>query len=188
MMSLFVFLVLLFGLLGVFLSQYLMQYREAYAIWIKEIVYPVEGSENDPDNVREMCSKMESYSREICGLTDIILVLVTSICFISIVVLYTIRINIPLLENPSPELNVLLAARVLTFFFFALVFVVLYYSKINILDASKSSAIDEKIYCVWEKYKCRSSKNSRFHDKEQPARLYEILAETKKDGTKKPKC
>lgn len=188
MMSLFVFLVLLFGLLGVFLSQYLMQYREAYAIWIKEIVYPVEYPENNPEKIREICSKMESYSREICGLTDIILVLVSSICFTFIVILYTIRINIPLLTTPSPELNVLLSARVLTFVFFILVFIVLYYSKINIIFTSKSSAIDEKIYCVWDKYKCHSSKNIRFHDKKQPARLYEILAEKENGGTKKPKC
>jgi len=39
MMSLFIFMVLLLGLLGGFASQYMMQYREAYNLWINHIVY-----------------------------------------------------------------------------------------------------------------------------------------------------
>lgn len=71
MMSLLVFLVLLFGLFGVMSGQYIMQYREAYALWINMIVYggKEEFSTCDKEK-RKLCSKLESYSREICELTD----------------------------------------------------------------------------------------------------------------------
>ena len=42
MMTLLVFEVILFGLFGMLLGQFLGQSREAYAIWIREIVYTSE--------------------------------------------------------------------------------------------------------------------------------------------------
>ena len=73
MMELLVFLVLLFGLFGVISAQYIMQYREAYALWIKEIVYS-DHMESNKNNRKELCSRLESYSRETCELADFIFI------------------------------------------------------------------------------------------------------------------
>ena len=78
MMELLVFLVLLFGLFGVISAQYLIQYREAYALWIKEIVYA--NSDEPLEKKRELCSRLESYSRETCGLADFIFLVFIMIC------------------------------------------------------------------------------------------------------------
>lgn len=176
-MSLLVFLVLLFGLFGIFLSQYIIQYREAYVLWIKEIVY-CDGEENlDCHEKRMLCSKLESYSREICGLADIISFLFVLICFTFIVIVFIIKINLPLIETGSSELNILWASGILSLVFFLGLPVMLYYSKINIISSNKTSAIDRKIFSVWYKLKCHDCKHEEFQDKSQPHRLYELLDE-----------
>ncbi|MBU4076804.1 MAG: hypothetical protein KKI06_08885, partial [Euryarchaeota archaeon] len=71
MMTLLVFDVLLFGLFSVLLGQFIGQSREAYAMWIKEFVYPDEVAKSTEDQ-RKLCISVESLSREICGLTDMI--------------------------------------------------------------------------------------------------------------------
>lgn len=177
MMSLFVFWVLLFGLFSVFMSQYIMQYREAYALWIKEIVYAGEESHSNCDKKKALCSKLESYSREICGLTDMILVLFIMICVTFLIIAYTIKNNLPLMQPQSTEYNITLASGTLTLMlFFALPFI-LYYSKINIISSSMTSAIDDKIFTVWYRFKCHDCKKKEFQDKLKPDRVYEILAE-----------
>lgn len=70
-MTLLVFDVLLFGLFSALLGQFIGQSREAYAIWIKEFVYP-DAEEKSAEDQRKLCISTESLSREICGLTDMI--------------------------------------------------------------------------------------------------------------------
>ncbi len=93
MIRLLVFEVLLFGLFGVLLGQFMGQSREAYAIWIKEIVYPVK-DENSAEKKRELCSTMESISREICGLCDMIWIIVLLIDITYLVTILTVIFSI----------------------------------------------------------------------------------------------
>ncbi|MDO9098950.1 MAG: hypothetical protein Q7U60_12625, partial [Candidatus Methanoperedens sp.] len=107
MMELLVFLVLLFGLFGVISAQYIIQYREAYALWIKEIVYV-----NKESNKKELCSRLESYSRETCELADFIFVIFLMICITILIILYIMKKNIPLTAE-STSLNVVYASGAL---------------------------------------------------------------------------
>lgn len=179
MMELLVFLVLLFGLFGVISAQYLIQYREAYALWIKEIVY-AKGDEPS-EKRQELCSKLESYSRETCGLADFIFLVFIMICITIILILYIIKRNIPLMTDPI-EINTVYASGALTLLLFGALPVILRYLKIDIIASSKTSSIDEKIFEVWYAIRCPHHKQECFSSKLEPRRLYEILAEKIENG------
>jgi hypothetical protein len=182
MMELLVFLVLLFGLFGVISAQYIIQYREAYAVWIKEIVYA--GHNESRDNKRELCSKLESLSRETCGLADFIFLVFLMICVTILIILYTMKKNIPLITSTA-DANIVYASGLLTLMLFAALPVILHYIKIDIITSSRTSSIDEKIFEVWFKNKCLHCKQEDFRDKLEPRRLYEILAEKIEGGALK---
>jgi hypothetical protein len=179
MMELLVFLVLLFGLFGVISAQYLIQYREAYALWIKEIVYA--NSDEPLEKKRELCSRLESYSRETCGLADFIFLVFIMICITIILILYTMKKNISLMFDPI-EINTVYASGALTLLLFAALPVILRYLKIDIIASSKTSSIDEKIFEVWYAIRCPHHKQGYFRSKLEPRRLYEILAEKIENG------
>jgi len=174
MMELLVFLILLFGLFGVISAQYLIQYREAYALWIKEIVYA--NRDEQLDKKRELCSRLESYSRETCGLADFIFLVFVMICFTIVLILYTMKKNIPLMTDPI-EINTTYASGALTLLLFAALPVILRYLKIDMIASSRTSSIDEKIFEVWYAIRCPHCKQDHFRSKLEPRRLYEILAE-----------
>ncbi len=176
MMELLVFLVLLFGLFGVISAQYIMQYREAYALWIKEIVYA-----NPESNKRELCSRLESYSRETCELADFIFVIFLMICITILIILYIMKKNIPLTAE-STSLNVVYASGALTLMLFAALPVILHHLKIDIIASSKTSSIDEKIFEVWYANRCYRSKHDDYRTKLEPRQLYETLAEKIENG------
>lgn len=188
MMDLLVFLVLLFGLFGVISGQYIIQYREAYALWINTIVY--DGKEEYSDcnkGKRQLCSKLESYSRELCALTDMIQLIFILLSAVFLIIVYTIEKTIPLIIGNPNELNIIHATRILTFFLFCSLFIILYFLKINLLlPVSKTSAIDEKIFEVWYELKCDSCKKVEYRNKLEPNRLYERLAEKIDAGEIKP--
>lgn len=195
MLSLFIFFVLLFGLLGIFISQYINQYREAYVLWIENAVYGQGDELPDCKDKAKLCSKLESYSREICELSHLIIIIFTGIAIVFLTLVYMITVNIPLIGNESTiyyeflgiayfssnyEINVLLAARILAFLLFSGLLLVLMQSNINIINISKTSAIDEKIFDVWEKLECEACKRKK--SDLEPRRLYEIWAERVNDG------
>ncbi|KAB2944225.1 MAG: hypothetical protein MPEBLZ_00952 [Candidatus Methanoperedens nitroreducens] len=70
MMTLLVFLVILFGLFGMIATQYISQYRTAYQIWTREKVF--NGKIKDSTEKLDLCSKIESYSRELCEINDLL--------------------------------------------------------------------------------------------------------------------
>ncbi len=142
MMELLVFLVLLFGLFGVISAQYITQYREAYALWIKEIVY---AGNIDKTNRGELCSKLESYSRETCELADFIFIVFVLMCITFAIIIYTLKKNIPLISSPT-NLNIAYASGALTLMLFLALPVILRYLKIDIIASSRTSSIDEKIF------------------------------------------
>ncbi|MDK2912372.1 MAG: hypothetical protein PWR29_1329 [Methanolobus sp.] len=136
-----------------------------------------------------------SYSREICELSHLIIIIFTGIAIVFLTLVYMITVNIPLIGDESTiyyeflgvayfssnyEINVLLAARILAFLLFSGLLFVLMQSNINIINISKTSAIDEKIFDVWEKLECEACKRKK--SDLEPRRLYEIWAERVNDG------
>src|SRR5574341_18648 len=159
MIRLLVFLVLLFGLFGVISAQYIMQYREAYALWIKMIVYGEKEEYSDCRKKREICSKLESYSREICGLADMLLLIFILMSITFFIIVYTIQKNIPLVMNSAYDSNIIYALRILTFMLFISLLLITFLLKINLISpSSKTSAIDDKIFEVWYEFKCHNCK------------------------------
>lgn len=80
MMSLLVFLVILFGVFGVITTQYINQCRYVYSLWVDEIVY---GQKVDPNKKEKrdcvICSKVEALSRDFCIMNKIIVIIVIMI-------------------------------------------------------------------------------------------------------------
>lgn len=195
MLSLFIFFVLLFGLLGIFISQYITQYREAYALWIENIVYDQGNEVLDCKYKVKLCSKLESYSREICELSHMIIIIFLGIAVVFLSLMYMITVSIPFIGGESAifyefmgltyfssnyEINVLLAARILALLLFVGLSFVLMQSNINIINISQTSAIDEKIFDVWIQLGCEGCKKKK--EQLEPRRLYEIWAERIDDG------
>lgn len=181
MMGVLVFLVLLFGLLGVITAQYIAQYREAYYIWIKEIVYNKEKKRHNDVKI-ELCSKLESYSREICELSDMIYLIFSLISITFIIIIVLIEINKPLLEL-DVNINIANATELLAFMLYSSLYILMRFLKIGFFqNTSKTSAIDEKIFELWFKLNCHDCKKKKYKINTEPQRLYEIVAEKLDDG------
>lgn len=175
MMIVYIFLVLLIGLFGVYLAQYIIQYREAYKLWIETIVY--DADINDCEK-KQLCSQIESYSRELCGLADIIRLLFYSLCVTFLVILVTIRLNIVLVDYASESYNAYLASGVLSVLSLLIgIPLILHYSHIKILKPLETSPIDEDLFSVWNKLECHDCKGDNYTNKLEPSRLYEVWAE-----------
>lgn len=203
MMELLVFLILLFGLFGVILTQYLSQYRSAYNLWDREIVF--NGEKRKKENKCKLCSIIESYSRELCNLHDIISVIITLITCVIIIVSFAIRdklyyLNfkifglsyaaykdyyINLSDIQQLEFKYTLYCFMLVFLIFVGLHVLLILLKMSIFSKeSKQSAIDVKLFDVWWKCKCHRGKNKNFVKNGQPSQLYKILAKKIKNKEK----
>lgn len=94
MIRILFFFGLLFGIFGVYITQFISQYREAYHLWIQRIVYDVTDNGGDPGCTdskcdKKLCSKIESYSRELCTLSDTLLLLFLCIC-VTYVILFVV--------------------------------------------------------------------------------------------------
>ncbi|MFZ3059797.1 MAG: hypothetical protein WA102_08660 [Candidatus Methanoperedens sp.] len=175
MMTLLVFEVLLFGLFSVLLGQFIGQSREAYAIWIREIVFS-DGTKNSNDDKKRLCSNMESLSREICGLNDLISIVAGLIVLTFFVIFFTViwNYNLMVLEL---ERNITLTSTVLALMIVLALPYILSKLNINLIDPTKSSQIDDKIFEVWYENKCHWSKCVKYRFRLEPRPLYEILDE-----------
>lgn len=180
MMTLFVFYVLIFGLFGVVANQYMLQYREAYGLWIREIVYN-DHQEYNINEKREICSKVESLSREICTLANMVFLVIVMLCFIFLIIIYTITENLPLTTDKK-EINILYASLLLSIMILVAFPIILYLLKLNLFNKSETSTIDEKLFDLWYKIKCPRSKRDGYRYKTEPRQLYEILAEKIDNG------
>ncbi|MCZ7382349.1 MAG: hypothetical protein O8C64_12365 [Candidatus Methanoperedens sp.] len=174
-MTLLVFEVLLFGLFSVLLGQFIGQSREAYAIWIREIVFS-DGTKNSNDDKKRLCSNMESLSREICGLNDLISIVAGLIVLTFFVIFFTViwNYNLMVLEL---ERNITLTSTVLALMIVLALPYILSKLNINLIDPTKSSQIDDKIFEVWYENKCHWSKCGKYRFRLEPRPLYEILDE-----------
>lgn len=175
MMTLLVFEVILFGLFGVLLGQFIGQSREAYAIWIREIVYPAN-QENDAETKRKLCSNMESLSREICNLVELIVIVAVLIGITFFVIFSTVLWTYDLIEDPY-ESRIAIASTVLASLIIIILPFILIKLNINPINPQISSPIDEKIFDVWHVNNCHKLKPEQYRKKLQPIHLYEILGE-----------
>lgn len=193
MMSLLVFLVILFGLFGMVSTQYITQYRNAYYYWVKKDSYNIEEDKIEKDNkenCREMCSKVESFSREFCEITDLLFIIVSLLTFTLTIVITIICFEFYLLNlkfisftdfsrtfEPETQLEIIKNCGVLILCL--MIFVSIPWIK-YLLKMSDSTSIDKKLFDLWWDCKCTRLKKS--NASKQPHRLYEILDEKIKSG------
>lgn len=172
-MELLIFLVILFGLFGIVSSQYMGQYREGYAIWVKEIVY--NKSKNGEST--EICSKIESLSRELCWIYDLLCGLILMIVFTFIVIICTLYAIFPMIDKPDERFVYISCSTLTVMIFFAVPIILKFILNIDIVFTSRTSGIDRKLFFVWCKHKCFETKNANYKTQLEPHRLYELLYE-----------
>jgi|GEM_PF-6019105 hypothetical protein len=219
MMRILAFYGFFFALFGIYLAQYLNQYREAYKLWVQEIVYDkdyklkyedlISSKQKSEltDKEKDLFSRIESLSRDLCTLADKLFILFSLVCFTFFV---TISLSIhnlfELLETIRPydelntlidywnayctvltsnnpnnpniyELNTLITVIILSTTLFISLPIILSYSHINILKPNNTFRIDEKLFYVWYKHRCFRYKQLCFKTKLRPRRLYKIFAQ-----------
>lgn len=194
MMTLLVFLVILFGLFGMIATQYISQYRNAYQIWTKETIF--NGKKNDANEKIELCSKIESYSRELCEINDLLCIILFMLISTLTIIIATIYIIFKTMDfnlltmftnftnkNSEETINIvkILASLLLTIMIFLAIPLIFYYLKINIGKPSQSSSIDKMLFELWWKNKCHRCKDEKNRKNMQPNRLYELLDENIKN-------
>jgi hypothetical protein len=94
------------------------------------------------------------------------------------------EVILKLLNSDVPdncEVRILTASLILSIILFCSLPKILKDAGINIIDPSKTSKIDEKLFSIWYKYRCFERKCENFIYNLQPRRLYEILAKKYED-------
>jgi len=188
MMNLLVFLVIIFGLFGVISTQYIGQYREAYYNWVKEAVYNNEVYSEK--RKRDICSKVESFSREFCEINDLLIVIIymlsftlTIVIFTAMIELYYLNFNIflipELLKTLTIDEKLHLSKIIAVLIFSSMIFCSIPIIK-HLLKMSESTSIDRKLFNLWWDCKCPRLKIS--NENKQPRRLYQLLDENIKLG------
>lgn len=134
---------------------------------------------------KNICSTVESLSRQINRINDIYLInyvalyLITTLTFVGVIWNLTTTYRVHLVELNISNLNQsqdFTDNIIVLFLTIIMIFGVYYMSKFdNFLE--KSSSMDEKLFEVWWKYKCHRHKDKDFQGKKEPKRLYEKLAE-----------
>ncbi len=181
MMSLFVFLVLLLGIFGVFITQYLGQYREAYKLWIQYVVYDKDMNLSR-EIKKDVGSQIESYSRELCSLSHILSIIYYAICLTFMVICVVMALNWEVVNRETTEYYIYLGSGIMTLVSFLGLPMLLHYSNINILSPGKTSEIDKDLFEVWYNLQCHGCKQEIYKKKLEPCRLYEIWAEKINNG------
>ena len=189
-MSLLVFEVILFSLLSVLLSLYLAQTRNVYKIWVEKIVYKNEINSSDKNEINSsdknvLCSNIESFSREICGLVEVIYLLLISHAFVYVIIFIVIIWDSNLLLEPLENI-IYVGTLIVASLLFCIVYCVFKKLKINLWDPEKSSSIEEKIFDVWYKYKCHNCKHKKYQKNLKPLQIYKTYA--KRIEAKKIQC
>lgn len=99
-MELLVFLVILFSVFGIILSQYINQYRSAYKLWVEICIYE-DGEVSDNEKKKKICSEVESYSRELCEINDLLIIIIYLIYFTTFIITMSFGIDMFLIDPSS---------------------------------------------------------------------------------------
>jgi hypothetical protein len=203
--SLLLFVSMSFGLFGIVNSHHTDIYKNAYDFWLDYNVFArKEHLLNNPETCnpnlypcdtfikktelcnKNICSKAESFVRQMCRMNDINLIVLVTFYLISVitclVILYHIETVLKVYDfseltkyNVDERLD--LVESVIAFILTCVMIGAAYYlSKYNNY-LKKTGSIDDKIFQIWWKHKCHRHKNEELVEKRQPMRLYEILAE-----------
>ena len=179
MMTLLVFLVILFGMFGVISTQFVGQYREGYSIWINDIVY------NKKNDKNELCSRIESLTREICWINDLTMGVIFMIIISIVTIFITYFETLSLITDQKERIISYSCLFLTTMIFFAVPIILQLILKVNVTYPSKTSGIDRKLFEVWNKHKCFNIKEKDYILKFEPHRLYELLFEYYKTNKEK---
>lgn len=179
MMTLLVFLVILFGLFGVISSQFMGQYREGYGIWINDIVY------NNKNEMNELCSRIESLTREICWINDLLWGVIFMIILTFVTIFITYMNIFPLITDTKEQIISYSCLFLTTMVFCAVPLILQFILKVNVISPPKTSGIDRKLFQVWIKHKCFGHKEKEYIQNLEPKRLYELLFEYYKENVEK---
>lgn len=171
MMSLLVFLVILFGMFGVISTQFMGQYREGYSIWIYDIVY------NKKNDKNELCSRIESLTREICWINDLTMGVIFMIIISIVTIFITYLGTWSLITDQREKLISYSVIFLTTMILFAVPIILQFILKVNVISPLKTSGIDRKLFEVWKKHKCYELKEKEYLLNFEPHRLYELLFE-----------
>lgn len=182
-MPILIFYVIIFGIFTMTITQYIEQYRKAYKMWIFLIAY--NGHKNlDSKEKKNYCSEIESYSREICELTDMLHLIVILVLLIATFVIRVGVKNLPLVDEAT--INITYGTILLTIILIITVIPVFFYAKLNIIDKKRTSLLDEKIFFMWYNTRCHECKEKKSHAKHKPDVLYEIFLEKINNGEIQP--
>ncbi|MFZ3382462.1 MAG: hypothetical protein WA144_00920 [Candidatus Methanoperedens sp.] len=187
-MTLLVFLVILFGLFGMIATQYINQYRIAYQLWTKEKIFNITIN-NENDKI-DFCSKIESYSRELCEINDLLGIVLFMLYATLTIIIGTTYVIFQITDfhlktfftNLSVDSIKIFASLLLTIMVFLAIPIICHYLKINMWNPSQSSSIDKMLFDLWWKNKCHRHKDKEGKKNMQPLRLYELLDENIKNG------
>ena len=172
MMIVFIFLAILISLFSVIAIQFLANYKDVYTLWIKEIVYNDYQYQKDRSNLADLCSKVESLTRQFHTLNNSIAIVLSLIFFSFIVVFSMIIIVFPLLEQK--EKIIILTASFLALSLFSVFPIIAYFFRVKIGGIISQS--EKMLFDIWFKNNCHRCKSEKFKNRLQPRRLYEIYA------------
>jgi hypothetical protein len=182
MMTLLVFLSLIFSLLGIVVTHYINTYKEAYELWTKCCVYNASSCSiangSNKLKVVSICSKIESLSRQVCEINDLLGIVIRTLQVTIAIIFLVFAFNIGLnYTKDGIGIDVILnIASVLlaTFVYFAVKFIT---RALKIGKEHKADSIQRKLFEVWWNLKCHREKCAKYKDKSKPNALYKTLLE-----------
>lgn len=181
MMTLLVFLSLIFSILGIIITQYINIYREAYELWVTYCVYdrPIvlrDEVENKQER-RTICGKIESLSRQVCEINDILGAILRTLHYSITIIFLVISLNISLnIHNNGFNIEVIqnAASIILTYLVYLAIRFITKALKIE-KGYSKLDSIERKLFEVWWKLKCHQEKLANYRNKSKPSSLYKTF-------------
>lgn len=186
MMTLLVFLSLIFTLLGLMVTQYINIYKEVYELWVRFCVYdePVTLQNGTVDKQKKItiCSKVESLSRQVCEINDIVGVVIRTLHYSITIIFVVIGINISQnIRDHGFDIEVLqnTASIILTYLtYLAIKFIT---SSLKIQKGNPLDTVENKLFEVWWKLGCRREKLAKYK-KSKPSSLYKTFLKYVHEG------
>lgn len=208
-MQLLIFLVILFGMFGTILTQYISQYRGAYKLWIETCVY--EDGKLEGEDKKNLCSDIEAYSRELCEMNDLLIIVIYLIFITTFIISICFSIDLFLIDYSDVGYKSIIlehiASVILSIVVLIAIPVILHLlkisyvavkvircfkvdkllMKINRWDEQKYlelTTIDDKLFDLWWEHQCHCLKKRK---RPHPHALYKKL-QTKIENGQITKC
>lgn len=188
MMTLLVFLSLIFTLLGLVVTQYINIYKDSYELWTLYCVYnkkeTLEDGSEDEEKKKIICSKVESLSRQVCEINDILGAVIRTLHYSITIIFLVIGINISqniVTNEIDIEIAQNIASLLLTYLTYLAVRFITKALKIE-KGYYKLDSIERKLFEVWWKLKCHREKLDGYKSKSKPSSLYKTFLKYVTEG------